>query len=77
MYVDATNLYGYALSQSLPYDEIKFEKKGILEDITNTPDDSDIGYFLEIDSKYPDNLKKLRISQLFLKRLMLMFLHHI
>ena len=29
----------------------------ILEDILNTPDDSDIGYFLEVDLSYP-NIKK-------------------
>ena len=28
-----------------------------LEDITKSPDDSDVGYFVEVDSKYP-NVKK-------------------
>ena len=29
-----------------------------LEDILNTPDYSDIGYFIEVDLKYPDNIKE-------------------
>ena len=29
-----------------------------LEEILNTPGDSDIGYFLEVDLKYPDNIKE-------------------
>ena len=44
----------------LPYDEIKFNKDVKLEDILNTPDDSDIGYFLEIDVvdlNSPDKIK--------------------
>ena len=28
------------------------------EEILNTPDDSDTGYFLEVDLKYPDNIKE-------------------
>ena len=29
-----------------------------LEEILHTPDDSDIGYFVEVDSRYPDNIKE-------------------
>ena len=57
-YIDAKNLYGQSLSQPLPHDEVKFDKDVKLEDIINTPDDSDIGYFIEIDLKYPDNIKE-------------------
>ena len=46
------------MSKYLPYDEIKITKNVKLEDIINTPDDSDIGYFLEVDLKYPDNIKE-------------------
>ena len=54
-YMDATNLYGHSMSQFLPYDEIemwhghpdKYWKW--LDEILNTPDDSEIGYFLEVD----------------------------
>ena len=58
LYIDANNLYGHSMSEPLPYDEIKFDKNVKLEDILNTPDDSDIGYFIEVDLKYPDKIKK-------------------
>ena len=58
LYVDAKNLYGQSVCQLLSYDEIKFDKNVKLEDILNTPDDSDIGYFIEVDIKYSDNKKK-------------------
>ena len=46
------------MSQLLPYDEIKFDKNDLLEDILNNPVDSDIGYFIGIDLKYPDKRKE-------------------
>ena len=58
LYIDANNLYGHSMSQYLPYDEIKFDNTVKLEDILNTPDDSDIGYFIELDLKYPNNIKE-------------------
>ena len=64
LYIDATNLYGHSMSQMLPYDEIEIwhghpdKYWNWLEEIINTPDDSEIGYFLEVDLKYPDNLKQ-------------------
>ena len=58
LYIDANNLYGHSMSQYLPYDGIKFDNNIKLEDILNTPDDSDIGYFVEADLIYPDNIKK-------------------
>ena len=58
LYIDANNLYGHSMSQYLPYDEIKFDNNIKLEDILNTPDDSDFGYFVEVDLKYPDNIKQ-------------------
>ena len=42
LYVDANNLYGWAMSESLPYDEINSDSNVEIEDILNTPDDSDI-----------------------------------
>ena len=56
--MDATNLYGHSMSQMLPYDEIKFEEDFCSNKILIAPDDSDIGYFLEVDLKYPDNIKE-------------------
>ena len=54
LYADANNLYGHSMSQPLPYDETKFDKNVKLKDILSTPDDSDIGYFIEVDSTYSD-----------------------
>ena len=66
IFIDATNLYGHSMSQSLPFDEIKFERNVCLEEILKTPDDSDIGYFLEVDSTYPYKIRrKLKTFQFF------------
>ena len=64
LYMDATNLYGHSMSQMLPYDEIEMWHghpdlyMNWLEEIINTPDDNEVGYFFEVDLKYPDNIKK-------------------
>ena len=58
LYMDATNLYGHSMSQPLPYDEIKYDNNIKLEDILNTPYDSDIGYLIEVDLIYPDDIKQ-------------------
>ena len=58
LYIDANNLYGHSMSEPLPYDEIKFDDNVNLEDILNTPVNSDIGYFVEADLKYSDNIKE-------------------
>ena len=58
LYIDANNLYGHSMSQPLLYDEIEFYKNVKLEDIIKTPDDSDIGYFFEVDLKYPDKIRE-------------------
>ena len=58
LYVDAINLYGHSMSEPLPYDEIKFDSNVEIENILNTPDDSDIGYFIEVDLPYPNNTKE-------------------
>ena len=52
LYIDANNLYGCAMSQFLPYDEIKLGICVSLEEILITTD-SDNGYFLEVDLRYP------------------------
>ena len=62
--MDATNLYGHTMSQLLPFDEIEVwhgdrdKYWNWLDEVSNTPDGADIGYFLEVDLKYPDNIKE-------------------
>ena len=64
IYMDATNLYGHSVSQMLPYDEIELLHghpdlyMSKLEEILITPDDNDVGYFIEVDLTYPDNIKE-------------------
>ena len=58
LYFDANNLYGHSMSEPLPSDEIKFDNNVNLEDILNTPDDSDVEYFAKVNLKYPDNIKE-------------------
>ena len=38
--------------------KLKMIKNDKLEDILITPDDSDNGYFIEVDLKYSDNIKE-------------------
>ena len=61
LHVDAKNLYGHSMSEALPYDEIRLDNQVKLESILDTPDDNDIGYFIEVDLKYTDNRKKNKI----------------
>ena len=58
LYANPVNLYGWAMSENLLYDEIKIDKNVKLEDILNTQDDSDIGCFIEVDLIYPDIIKE-------------------
>ena len=53
----ATNFYGWAMSEPLPYDETKFDRNVILEDVIKTPHDWAFDYFLEVDLNYPDKIK--------------------
>ncbi|XP_068991489.1 uncharacterized protein [Neodiprion pinetum] len=54
MYFDVNNLYGAAMSVHLPVGSFEWEYQHV--DITNHPDDSSIGYFLEVDLDYPVEL---------------------
>lgn len=57
-YQDATNLYGKALSASLPLNNFKFLNPKDIEklDILNIPGNSENGYILEVDLSYPEEL---------------------
>ena len=47
------------MNQWLPYDNNKFETESVcLEGILNTPNDSDVGYFLEVDLEYLHNIRQ-------------------
>ena len=55
MYVDANNLYGYAMCQPLPYKDIELSNAE-LNDVLNTSDDNETGYVLEVDLHIPEHL---------------------
>ena len=60
-YLDANNLYGWAMSQKLPVNDFKWVKQEELskfnEDfIKNYDENGNTGYFLEVDIDYPKEL---------------------
>ena len=69
-YLDANNLYGWAMSKKLPTNGFKWidsEKHVINEEfIKNYNEDDNKGYILEMDVKYPGILQELHSDLLFL-----------
>ena len=62
MYIDANNLYGWAMSKKLPVDNFKWvdDLSLFTEDfIKSYGEESDIGYLLVVDIEYPKNLHML------------------
>ena len=55
MYLDANNLYGWAMVQHLPTDSFKWSSANI-EDILKHPLEDQTGYICEVDLEYPDEL---------------------
>lgn len=53
IYLDANNLYGWAMSQYLPINSFEWVDVNTKFDV---PDDSDYGYILEVDLEYPEVL---------------------
>ena len=70
-YWNINNLYGWVISQKFPVNDFKW-----VEDISefnehfmrSYNDDSDEGYFLEIDVKYPENLHNFHNGLPFLRK---------
>ena len=53
------NLYGWVMSEYLPYGEFKWSKNIDEFDVMSISEKSEIGYFLEVDLEYPDELHEL------------------
>ena len=53
------NLYGWAMSEYLPYGGFKWLKNVDEFDVMSISEKSLIGYFLEVDLEYPDELHEL------------------
>ena len=65
LYIDANNLYGWAMSQYLPTSEFEklqlpeeYELEQIVEDLRFIPDYSEFGCFMECDLEYPVEIKE-------------------
>ena len=58
-YLDMNNLYGWAMSEYLPYEGFKWLKNVDKFDVMSINEKSLIGYLLEVDLKYPDKLHEL------------------
>ena len=59
-YLDMNNLYGWAMSEYLPYEVFEWLKNVDEFDVISISEKSPIGYFLEVDLEYPDELHELR-----------------
>ena len=69
MYLDANNLYGWAMCKKLPPDGFLWSKnlsQYTSDFIKNYNENSDLGYLLEVDISYPKHLHKLHSDLLFL-----------
>ena len=58
-YLDKNNLYGWSMSECLPYGEFKWLENVDKLDVMLINEKSEIGYFLEIDLEYPNELHEL------------------
>ncbi len=53
MYWDANNLYGWAMSQYLPYKNSALNKDIGIDETLKTGDEADVGYIIECDLEFP------------------------
>ena len=66
LYIDANNLYGWAMSQYLPTGEFEtlpltpcnYILEQLVEDLLQIPDDNEYGFFIECDLLYPAEIKE-------------------
>ena len=60
-YLDANNLYGYAMSQNLAFSEFRWlnQKETDRFDVDSIGENISTGYILEVNLEYPDDLHEL------------------
>ena len=58
-YLDMNDLYGWAMSKYLPYEGFKWLKNVDEFDVMSINEKTPIGYLLEVDLVYPDELHEL------------------
>ena len=69
-YLDANNLYGWAMSKKLPVNGFKWLDSDKINLIKKYDENNDIGYILEMDVKYPKRLHELHSDLPFLSERM-------
>ena len=68
-YLDANNLYRWVLSQKLPADSLEWKKSTSKFNVNLIKNyDSDIGYILEVDIKYPKRLHNITMIYRFYQK---------
>ena len=59
-YLDANNLYGLAMCKQLPYKNFEWHYSKVSENkILNYTDNDDVGYIVEVDLEYPEEMHEL------------------
>ena len=58
-YLDKNNLYGWTMSEYLPYSEFEWLENVDSFDVMSINEKGDVGYILEVDLKYPNELHEL------------------
>ena len=58
-YLDKNDLYDWSMIEYLPYEEFEWVENDDGFDVNSINKKSEIGYFLEVDLKYPDELHEL------------------
>ena len=56
IYLDKNNLYGWTMSEYLPYERFKWLKNVDGFDVMSVGKESKVGFILEVDLKYPEKL---------------------
>ena len=59
-YLDINNLYGWVMSEYLPYEGLTWLKNVDKLDVMSISEKCLIGYLLEVDFEYPDKLHELQ-----------------
>ena len=56
MYLDANNLYGWAMSQPLAYDKVEINNNIDIKTVLETSDNDENGYVVECDLHFPKEI---------------------
>ena len=62
IYLDMNNFYGWAMSEYHPYEGFKWLENVDGFDVMAVNEKNPIGYFIEVDLEYPDELHELHID---------------